>query len=211
MALSLLAWGVLLFQTIPLVAARHVHGYEVASSPVEFLNWCLMVVAMMVPLMVGQLRWVAFRSFRHRRHLAILFFLGGFLIPWFMVGSVSTWLLTFAWSSNPLLAPALFMLAAFWVLVPVRMRALVYCHLTVPLAPSGWKADRDCVWYGIRIGASCVVTCCFLMLACTFTGHNLVAMLGAAALVLIERRSFRPPTQEIFVGTLLLAFWFLFR
>ena len=135
--------------------------------------------------------------------------LGG--IPWFMIGCVSTWLLTFAWSYNPLLAPALFMLAALWVSVPVRMRALVYCHLTVPLAPSGWKADRDCVWYGIRIGASCVVTCSFLMLACAFTGHNLVAMLGAAALGLIERRSFRPPTHPIFVGTLLVAFWFLYR
>jgi hypothetical protein len=95
------------------------------------------------------------------------------------------------------------------LLVPVRMRALVYCHLTVPLAPLGWKADRDCLWYGIRIGVSCVATCYFLMLACTFTGHNPIAMLGGTTLGLIERRSFRPPTWRIFAGMILLALWFL--
>ena len=208
-ALSVMAWGIMLLQGIPQAFMRHTHSHGVASFQLEFLNWSLMIVAMMVPIMLEPLRWVAFRSFRQRRHQAILSFLVGFLLPWLMVGIVSSWILVFGRSHSPHLASALFALAALWLLVPVRMRALVYCHLTVPLAPLGWKADRDCLWYGIRIGVSCVATCYFLMLACAFTSHDPIAMLGGLTLGLIERRSFRPPTWRIFVGMILLALWFL--
>src|SRR3954463_11725405 len=69
-----------------IVPAEHV-----ALFPVEFLYWCLMVVAMMVPLVLKQLRWVAFQSFRHRRHRAILIFLVGFLLPWLTIGVAGGW------------------------------------------------------------------------------------------------------------------------
>jgi hypothetical protein len=179
------------------------------SFQVEFLNWCLMVVAMMVPLMLAPLRWAAFYSFRQRRHRAILLFLVGFLLPWMMVGAVAAWLRTFDWSHNPLLASGMFGLAALWVLIPVRMRVMVFCHRTVPLAPSGWNADRDCLRFSFLVGASCVATCGFLMLACALTGHNLIAMLGGTVLGVLEYRSFRPPTRSIFVGALMLAVWFV--
>jgi hypothetical protein len=203
--LTAVAWGAV----IPHAIAHQGHVYHMMAFQVEYRNWCLMSVAMMVPLMREPLRWVAFRSFRHRRHRAILLFLTGFLAPWLLVGILPAWLRTQPWVHNPRLATATLALAALWVPVTVRTRALVYCHRTAPLAPSGWKADRDCLSYGLPIGASCVVTCGFLMLACTFTGHNLIAMLGGAVLGALERRSFRPPTGRIFAGTLLLAGWFL--
>ena len=205
LCLVALAWGLLVAQ----VGAHSGHMHHEMPFPVEFLNWCLMVVAMMVPLMLEPLRWVAFQSFHRRRHRAMLLFLLGFLVPWLMVGLVAAWLRTPDWSQNPLLASGMFGLAALWVLVPLRARALVVCHLTVPLAPSGWQADRDCLRFSLRQGSSCVVTCSILMLACSLTGHNLLAMLGGAGLGALERRSFRPPTRRIVAGALLLAVWFL--
>jgi hypothetical protein len=174
----------------------------------ELLTWGQMVVAMMVPLMLAPLRWVAFQSFRYRRHRAILLFLLGFLGPWMLLGIGAAWLRTLDWSHTPLLASGLFGLATLWVLVPVRRQALVFCHRTVPLAPTGWAADRDCLRFSLRVGASCVATCGILMLACAATGHNFVAMLGGTVLGALEYRSFRPPTRPIVAGALLLAVLF---
>lgn len=200
-----LAWGI-----IGSTASTHSgHFHYIRPFQVGFLNWCLMVFGMMVPLVLKPLRWLAFQNFRHRRHRAILLFLIGFMWPWLLAGLIAAWLWTLDWSRFSFLASGLFGLAAVWVLVPIRQRALVFCHMTLPLAPSGWKADRDCLRYGILIGASCVVTCGFLMLACVFTGHNLLAMLGGFILDTLEFYSYRPPTRLIFWGTLLLAVWFL--
>jgi predicted metal-binding integral membrane protein DUF2182 len=96
----------------------------------------LMVVQMMVPFMLEPLRWVAFQSFQHRRRRAILLFLIGFLLAWITVAVGVSWLRTLDWSRNPLLGGGTFGLAALWVLVPIRIRALVICHLRVPLAPA---------------------------------------------------------------------------
>ena len=200
-----LAWGTIISRAS--VNQEHIH--HTMPIQVEFLNWGLMVVAMMVPMMLEPLRWVAFQSFRHRRHRAILLFLIGFLLPWMLVGIAVTWLRTLEWSQNPLLAPGMFALAALWALVPARRHALVLCHARVPLAPSGLKADRDCSRFGLIIGASCVATCGFLMLACATTGHNLLAMLGGTTLAALEFRAFRPASHRIFAGALILAVWFL--
>src|SRR4051812_9468735 len=73
LALVALAWGMVVAHAG--AHQEHAHhtmpGKDILSFPVEFLNWSLMVVAMMVPLMLEPLRWVAFQSFRHRRHRAI--------------------------------------------------------------------------------------------------------------------------------------------
>ncbi len=198
------AWGLVLSRT----GTHGGHAPRAISFPVEFLNWYLMVVAMMVPLVFQPLRWVAFQSFYYRRRKAILFFLLGFVLPWMIAGAPVAWLLTHDWIHNPFLASGMFGLAALWVLVKVRTRALVFCHLRVPLAPSGWHADYSCLRFGLLIGASCVVTCGFLMLGCALTGHNLIAMLGGFILGVIERRSFRLPTRPVIVGTVLLAVLF---
>ncbi len=205
LVLVALAWGTMVSHA----SERQEHVHHTMPVQVEFLNWCLMVVAMMVPIMLDPLRWVAFQSFRHRRHRAILLFLIGFLLPWMSVGVVVAWLPALDWGHNPLLASGLFALAALWVLIPVRRQALVFCHLRIPLAPSGWAADRDCLRFSLIVGASCIATCGFLMLACAVTGHNLIAMLGGTVLGALEFRSFRPPTLHIFVGALMLAVWFL--
>lgn len=173
----------------------------------EFFNWCFMILAMMVPLMLESIRRIAFQSFRYRRHRSMLFSLIGYLLPWIALGLAAAWLRTFI--QNSLVASLFFVMAAIWLLLALRKRFLMFCHKTMPIAPSGWKADRDCLRFGLIIGTSCVATCGFLMLGCAFTNHSLVAMVGSAALGIWERNSFRHPTNYIFAGTLLLAIWFL--
>lgn len=179
------------------------------SFQAELLNWWLMIISMMVPFLVEPLRWVAFRSFRHRRHQAMLMTLLGFLGPWMLLGIVAAWLMIWGWSTTSLVVAAMFGIAAAWTFHPIRKRALVACHRTIPLVPQGWKADRDCLRYGMSLGLACVGTCGLLMLACALSGHNLIAMIGTMALAGLERRSFRPPTRHVAAGTVLLAVWFL--
>ncbi len=205
LALAAVAWGMILSYAI----AHQGHAQATISFLPEFSNWGLMVMAMMVPLVLAPLRWVAFRSFRYRRHQAILWFLIGFFVPWLLIGLGVAWLQTLQVSHNLFLAPALFALSALWVLAPLRKRAFVYCHSTVPLAPSGWHADRDCLKFGALIGSSCLATCGLLMVACALTAHNPIALLGGTVLGVMEYRAYRPSHGSLFVGTLLLAFWFL--
>jgi hypothetical protein len=47
------------------------------------------------------------------------------------------------------------------------------------------------------------------MVACTLTGHAPVAMLGAGAIGVVERFSFRPPRRAVAVSTLALGGWYL--
>ena len=89
---------------------------------------------------------------------------------------------------SPVIAAVTFALAAAWQLSPFKRRALVSCHGTVPLAPRGWRANRDCVRYGWTVGGRCLVSCAGLMLACVFAGHSLIAMIATTAVAQAERR-----------------------
>lgn len=204
MGLALLAWTLV----IPHAIAHHGHVKHMMSFQAEFSSWCLMVAAMMLPFMLEPLRWVAFQSFHYRRHQAIALFLVGFFLPWLALGTVVAWLRTLPWTHTPILAAGLFALAAAWTLTLVRQRALVFCHWRVALAPSGWQAARDCLNFGFRIGVSCGITCGLLMVACTATGHNLLAMVAGTVIAGLERRSFRPPVRTVFWCAVVLAVWF---
>jgi hypothetical protein len=203
--LAVAAWSAV----IPHAVAHQGHVSHVMPFEVELENWVLMSTAMMLPLMRDPLRWVASRGFYGRRHRSIAWSLAAFLGVWALAGVPAAWLRTFEWVHEPLLPVGAFCVAAVWNLAPSRDRALAYCHLTSPLAPAGIDADRDCAQFGARLGGACVVTCWPLMLACTLTGHSLPAMVGGALLGSLERRSFHPAREKMFVGTLLLALWFL--
>ncbi len=195
-ALSLGAWA--------LVLARGAHARSLAG---ELLHWALMIVAMMVPLTLRSLANAASRSLWSRRHRAMALFLVGYLAPW-MVAAAPVELLRAllgARGEASAAAAVAFGVAAAWLLVPLRDSALGACHRTIPLAPTGWRADRDCLRYGATIGIPCVVTCLPLMAACAFAGHATFAMVGAAAIAALERLSFRTPRRAVLVATLALA------
>jgi hypothetical protein len=205
-ALCCLAWAVMLL-----------HGWQHVWHSVEhrmlldeeLLGWMVMVAAMMLPLVMHAVRITASRSLWARRHRAIAGFLLGYLAPWLVLGVVVVGLREGSWARTYLAAGLGFVGAALWLGTPMHRRALSACHRTVPLAPRGWRAHRDCLRYGGAIGVACVWSCWPLMLACAFSGHGLVAMTGAMVVSAAERWSFRPRTRAAVIGTLAIASYYL--
>jgi hypothetical protein len=142
------------------------------------LGMVAMVIAMMLPLTLANVRHVALSSLWRRRHRAIAAFLVSFIAVWIVVQSaiVGTWgLLTplVGWQTAGGVA---MVAAALWELAPIKRQRLRRCHRTVPLAPRGWRADADCARYGVTTGFSCVTTCWALMVAAAAFSHSFLVM-----------------------------------
>jgi hypothetical protein len=166
-------------------SSSHTHG-------VGLVDWMLMVGAMMLPLVFVHLRLVAARSLWPRRQRAMVAFLCGYAAVSLLAGAILISVINVAdivvhaIGTTPMVATAV-ALAAAWQLVPLKRRALTACHRTVPLAPRGWRAHRDCLRYGWTIGRSCLVSCAGLMLACILAGHSLPLMVAATVVAGSER------------------------
>jgi predicted metal-binding membrane protein len=158
------------------------------------LEVVVMVTAMMLPLAVANVRHVALSSFWRRRHRAIVAFLVGFLGLWMLIqaGIVLTWeLLTplVGWESVLIAGTVA---AVSWELAPIKRRRLRRGHRTVSLSPRGWRADSDCLRYGVTTGLACVTTCWALMAASAALSHSLVAMVVLFGVQLNGRYQRRP-------------------
>jgi len=199
LALSLVAWMAILVRMASGTRAAgstsggH-HGHAGGSHLAWWagsLDWLLMVVAMMVPLVVGPIRTTAARSLWARRHRAIGGFLVGYLAPWALLGLAVAVLLEglapVAWLARPATPAFAFAVAAGWQLTGIKRRTLVGCHRTRPLSPASWRADHDCVSYGWMIGWQCVLSCWGLMVACVLAGHGMFAMAFAGIAGALER------------------------
>jgi predicted metal-binding membrane protein len=207
-------WTVALCGMAWMLMLRHASqtgGHETrhaTSMELEFVNWVGMIAAMMLPMVVNPVRVTAARSLWRRRHRAIAGFLAGYLAPWLLFGLVVSMIRAAAWTHTAAAAGLSFVIAAVWQQTIIHRRALAACHRTQPLAPLGWRADRDCLGFGGMTGVACVCTCWPIMLACAFTGHSLMPMISGTAMGFIERRSFVPRKQPIVAATLLVASYY---
>jgi predicted metal-binding membrane protein len=184
-------------------------GHHCVTFEQELGRWTLMVVAMMVPLTLDQVRATAFATFRGRRHGAIALFLLGFLVPWTMLGLLATWAHRLgAWTGTPFALVALLLIASLWPLAPLRATAAVACHRSAAFAADGWHAVVGGVGHGLAIGCACVVTCWPLMLACQLSGHAPLLMVGGAAIAAIEKLSFYQRRRVPVIGAAVLALGF---
>jgi predicted metal-binding membrane protein len=186
------------------MAATVLTGSAAAWIP-GVLGWLTMVVAMMVPLVLAQIRFAAARSLWRRRHRAIVGFLVGYLGTWLVVGLGAVGLSVALQADDRVAASWVaalgFVVAAAWQLSPIKWRALRGCDRTNPLAPHGWRADRDCVRYGWLVGGQCLLSCWALMLACMLAGHGVLALAGVTIVTAAERYLARPD-QRIVCGLL---------
>ena len=85
-------------------------------------------------------------------------------------------------------------IAVAWQFSPHKREALMRCHLRPPLSVFGYRAWLDPIWFAVRRGAWCVVSCWALMLV-PFAVQSLLLMLIAAAIITYEqvfRSSARP-------------------
>ena len=209
LCLCVMAWFVLLGTAAGAHGVRTAPGYShhhpSASNAMQTGQmiwwtegwwWVVMVMAMMFPMLIGPIRRTAACSLWRRRHHAIVGFLLGYLATWLIFGLVAA-VAVFQFQEHTSLqaaelAAVVFAVALVWQRTAVKRRSVLACHRTQSLAPSGWRADRDCLRYGWMIGSWCLVSCGFLMLGCMVAGHGLPAMVGVTAVGLIERSRPRP-------------------
>jgi predicted metal-binding membrane protein len=126
-----------------------------------------------------------------------------------VLGIVAAGLREASWTHTYAVPALSFTTAALWQLTPVHRRALTDCHRRLPLAPTGWRADRDCLRYGGTIGAACIRTSWPLMLACAFAGHGLIAMTGGMIVGFVEQWAFRPRRRAALAVTVAIAGYYL--
>jgi hypothetical protein len=173
LALSAAAWV-----TLAARSAVHVHQPGAVSN---WWHWMLMVAAMMLPLKIDGVRRIAEYSLWSRRHRAIAGYLVGYLSVWAAVGVPLAWAFSgfeifhrIDWRVGAAIG---YFVAAAWLVSPWKAVAERMCHRTMPLSPTGWRADRDCIGYGWIAGCGCALNCWPLMLVCWLSAHSIIAMI----------------------------------
>lgn len=190
--------------TLLLVHAQHPHG---PGEPyfASLSGWVVMVVAMMVPGALADVRLVALSSLWSRRRRTIALFLGAYVCVWIGFGAVAI----------PLAAGAsvgvVLVLAAVWELTPWKWRSVRSCHLIEVLPPRGARADAACARAGLRYGWRCVASCWPLMLAMAAASHQAVALMAlltivvAAERIVVRSARLRAPAAAALAAAALLA------
>ncbi len=205
-------WALVLAVAAWVAMLPHLLSASPSGHPISFWDgwraWTLMVIAMTVPLILESVRWAAERSLRSRQLRAMMGYLVGHLAPWVVFGAVVAWTHRAPWAHLPWLPSLAFGLAAVWALTPLYPRLVGWSHRTLPLAPKGWAADRDCLRFGFAQGVPCLGGCWLLMVGCTLTGHGPVAMVGGTLLSAAERMSWQPRPWVVPLGCAALAVWY---
>jgi predicted metal-binding membrane protein len=175
------------------------------------VEWALMIVAMMFPLLVPMVRHVAARSFAVRRERSVGLFVAGYSVVWLAAGAVSIVVLVLARAGFQTihLAPWAGLvgcgLAALWQISAAKIRAVNRCHGTIPLRPWPPYADRDAVGFGLLHGTRCVRTCLPVMVLPMVAGYSLGAMAAISAILLAERARAKPQYRLSAIILLLLG------
>lgn len=201
---ALAAWAVLLLihgsdpipaaicsveTTMPWGALRE--GFSGSVLSVNLRDWAVMSAAMMLPLSLSPVRYVAFRSLWRRRHLAIAEFLAGYLGVWVSFGVVVVLLTRFPSPFGNFegagISIVLFGCATLWQLTTYKQSALRACHRIRPLAPCGWSANTACIRFGAQHGRECLISCWPMMLAASVPSHRVAVMCGVSAILVAER------------------------
>lgn len=169
--------------------AGHSHGAAPAVTSLASPSDVYGVFAMMGPLVLPTLRRTALASLWHRRQQAMVECLVGYLLIWvvsaLVVGVVIHQIATLV--GQPLLIGFVLLAVLVWQRTAVKRRALRACHTMLPLAPRGWRADRDCLGFGVTVGVNCVINCLPLMALAAASDHQLLAVFAISVALVLER------------------------
>jgi predicted metal-binding membrane protein len=191
-----------------LLAAHALHPHSGAEPfPATVAGWSVMVIAMMVPGALADVRRVALSSMWRRRRRTVAAFLGAYLTVWTGFGTLAL----AALRPLGLGVGALLAAAAAWELTPWKWRAVRRCHLIEPLPPRGSRADAACARAGLRYGARCVTSCWPAMLAMAAAGHLALGLMAVLAVVVTAEKAvvrsarLRGPAAAVVAGAAAVA------
>lgn len=159
----------------------------ITLAPHGLAMWLAMVVAMSPLLLLREVSRLRQGSLRRTRTLTLLAFAGGYGAAWTLAGLIAVPVAEALARSVRLGVPAV-VLAIAWQCSPARQRLLNLCHRAPRLRVFGPAALWDACRYGVVTGAACAASCGPIMvLVLLATDLHLVAMLGATALIVVER------------------------
>jgi predicted metal-binding membrane protein len=176
------------------------HGlHSTTSIPVSLAigggalgGWALMSVAMMVPVTLPAVRHVGLNSIRRRRRWAMAVYIASYVAVWVLFGVLAlalVWVLRSTGPDERQLVVGALVIATLWQLTAWKRRAILACQRTVPLPPTGWRADYGCAHFGVRQAGRCVISCWPLMVLMAVIGHgNLIVMAALTAGIVAEQR-----------------------
>lgn len=151
----------------------------------------IMIVAMMLPRMIPEIRWAAFSSLKHNQVLATLVVSLGYLAAWTLYVIAFNALLTIGgnyYRADSRQAQAVyFLIAAAWQFTSWKRICRTKCHQSLPLPPNGFQAFRAWLTYGALQGAWCVGSCWALMLPMLSPGHAIGLTVLLFLAVIAER------------------------
>lgn len=155
------------------------------------LDWALMLIAMMAPMLAAPLYHIQISSFARRRLRSMALFVFGYGAVWMMAGFVIAAVELMAAALIPqswLPAIVAGLVALIWQASPFKQRCLNRCHSHRPLAAFGIAADADALRFGFEQGRWCVGSCWATMLFPILLpqGH-LLAMAAVSLLMFCER------------------------
>jgi predicted metal-binding membrane protein len=184
-------------------AAHRAAGGPWAAAAGGLPGWVLMTAAMMGPAALAGIRHTGLNSLRWRRGRAMAGFAAAYLAVWTAFGVLA--LAAAALPGVPVPGPAALAVvlaaAAGWQLCPAKRRCLRACHRSVPLPPSGWRAECGSLRFGLRNGAACLGSCwCLMLVMVAAPAGQLLWTVGLAGAVTAERLAPRPRAVTRFTG-----------
>jgi predicted metal-binding membrane protein len=166
----------------------------IAAAPLagSLAGWTLMTMAMMMPATLPAVRHVGLNSLRRRRLWAMTVYVGSYVLVWLAFGALALMLIA-AGKANGLdersLVLATLIIATGWQLTPWKRRAVISCLRSVPLPPTGWRAEAGCARFGVVQARRCLVSSWPLMLLMgVIGGGNLPVMAVVGLVILGEER-----------------------
>ncbi len=178
-------------------------GWSAIVSAVPYTM--IMTVAMMGPAALAGIRHTGLNSLRWRRRRAMTEYASAYLAVWlgYQLALLAAVAVLPRAPGSRALCLALFAAAA-WQFSPLKRRWLRDCHLSVPLPPRGWRAERAALRFGMRNGRSCLGSCwCLMLVMAVAPSGQLWWSLALSGLATTERLLERPRRATRLAGVAL--------
>lgn len=168
------------------------------NPPLSLLmDWSVMLVAMMPPLLAAPLVHVRQSSLVRRRARAAAAFVVGYAAVWLaMAVPLGLLALVANLAFGTAALPLMLAVALAWSASPAHRYLLNRAHRLRPVSLFGLRADLDCLVSGLEHGRLCAGTCwAWMLVPLLADGWHFAAMLATGIVLLAERLSRPGPVR----------------